>query len=169
MGLAELRSRQKALEKAVALHSGQHAHHTSEAAKHARELHEAQIRLDEINRFLLPQTTKSPVPQQKEHTGNAAKRRPFGPQPYHSEGPTVVIVRLLYEHREGMTVYEMQTRNGIAIKPDRVRKIVGRLIKAGHAKKERQKVILLEPGIKKWEASPLFLHSQRNAALRAAS
>jgi hypothetical protein len=87
-------------------------------------------------------------------------------RPFSTEGPTTVIVRLLYEHRQGMTIYEIKTRNGIAIKPESVRKIVGRLLAAGHAKRERKKIILVESGIKLWEASPLFLHSQRSGAER---
>jgi hypothetical protein len=115
---------------------------------------------------LLSQAAKKRGAQQKDNiSGSPTKRRSRGGmRPFSSEGPTTVIVRLLYEHREGMTVYEMQTRNGIAIKPALVRKIAGRLLASGYAKRERQKIILIEAGRKLWEASPLFLHTQRSGA-----
>jgi predicted transcriptional regulator len=168
MGLGDLRSRKEELEKAAAFHAAQHDLHASEAAKHAREMEYTRVRLDEINRLLSPRAAeKQHSRQEASGSDGATTSRLSGRQRYRSEGPTTVIVRLLYENTQGMTSYEMQARNGIAIKSEMIRKIVERLLKVGHARREGQKMVLTEQGIKLWEASPLFLRSQRNGTSRA--
>jgi hypothetical protein len=67
-----------------------------------------------------------------------------------------------------MTNFEMQARNGIAIKGRLIRKIVNRLLAAGCAIRDGKKIRLTETGVAAWEASPLFLHSTRNNQGRAA-
>ncbi len=169
MAHSDLASRKKELEKATQFQSAQHAHHLSEAAKYARELEETRIRLDEVNRLLKP-SKESSQQQAKTGSGTSKKRSSSTYQRFRTEGPTTVIVRLLYEHREGMTNFEMLAHNGIAIKGRVIRKIISRLIEAGCARREgkNNKVILTEQGIRLWEASPLFLHSSRNHKSRAA-
>jgi predicted transcriptional regulator len=169
LSFGELRLRKKELDKAAAFHFEQHELHAAEAAKHGRELEEIRIRLDEINRLLSPPAAnKRDQQEERSEPGGATKTRASGgPRRFRAEGPTTVIVRLLYEHKEGMTKIEIQMRNGIAIKREIIRKIVERLLTNGDAILDRQKVILTEQGTKLWQASPLFLHSQQNGTSRA--
>jgi hypothetical protein len=161
MALSALASRKKELEKAMHFLSAQHAHNLSEAAKYARKLKETRSRLDEINRLLKPGGKSS----QQGKTGSGTSKKPSSSsahQRFRTVGPTTVIVRLLYEHRDGMTNFEMHAHNGIAIKGRVLRKIIGRLLKAGCARRNGTKVVLTDQGIGLWEASPLFLHSSRD-------
>ena len=126
-------------------------------------------RIDEIDRYLLPQAVAKhsmgkkgkTSPDSSNTTGSSAYLR------FRSEGPTAVIVRLLYESKEGMKTFEMQARSGIAIRGRVIRKIVGRLIESGCARRDGEKIIFTEEGIRSWEASPLFLHSRREGHSRA--
>jgi hypothetical protein len=171
MVLSDLEMRKKELEQAANLHSVQQKYHASEAAKHERELAGILIRIDEIELGLRRQSAGKQLAKKEGKARRASARtsKSSSYQRFRTEGPTIVIVRLLYENRVGITNYEMQARNGIAIKGRMIRKSVNRLITSGCAIRKGKRVLLTDMGITAWEASPLFLHSSRNSRDQAAS
>jgi hypothetical protein len=145
----------------TALYLAQWRYHLSEAKRLERKLAGRQNRTEEIEVVRHSAEVKK-APTTRTRTKSVGRPRPASQRRFRTEGATTVIVRLLYENRPGLTNFEMQARNGIAIKGRVIRKIVNRLIAAGCAERQGKKAVITETRIAAWEASPLFLHSSRN-------
>ena len=168
LSIKDLEARKRELEQEIQRYSTQHEYHTAESAKYERELIGAQARFDENVRYLRQAMAKHQEEKTEKRSTGAKAPHASAYQRFRSEGPTAVVVRLLYENRAGMTIFEMQGRNGIAIRARMIRKIVVRLMQAGCAVQQGdKKVKLTELGISLWEASPLFLRSRRDGNSRA--
>lgn len=155
----EFEARKRELEQEERLCTDRYRHHAAEAAKYERELAVIQGQLKENARHL------DQLVQAKAATPEIAERMvPMRPSPYQRfriEGPTVVIVRLLHEFQGGLSLFELQARNGTAIRSRMIKKIVGRLIESGCARRAGDKVLLTDDGIRLWEGSPLFVSRER--------
>ena len=158
----------------TAFYFAQWRHHLDEAKKFELKISQRQNRTDDVETDV--KADRNATETKRRSSGSAERKpkkgdrraRPSSRRRFLMEGPTTVIVRLLYENRAGMSNFEMQARNGIAIKGRVIRKTVNRLVAAGCAVRQGKKVVLTETGITAWEASPLFLRSSRNSRGHAA-